>query len=300
MGDLTAADVAEMRRYLAETSDVVNQWFPAQEWVPAWCSEASRECSEHVSGPRGPWGDVPVRTTYAAAAFLLDAVLQCLRAMSGALAVEATPYVTNCLARSALEAGSQAWWLLEPGIGAQRRVARFLLIRAGSARRLQETATTLGFVPGDYGETVDAVRQYGADLGLDLIPADGGKRWVCGADELPGYSARARDFERALKALGSYSIYSGAAHAEWHAVISGWQLPASTDSAEVLLVRNPDRVAIWSAVFNATNASLEVSRRALEILGRRARLIDLGYRSKNALLLMERMGLPREWWSDFA
>jgi hypothetical protein len=43
-------------------------------------------------------------------------------------------------------------------------------------------------------------------------------------------------------------------------------------------------VAIWSAVFNAGNASLEVSRRALELLGCRARLIDLGYRSNNALL----------------
>jgi hypothetical protein len=268
--------------------------------VPAWRSEASYERNEDVSGPHGPWGDVPVRTTYAAAAFLLDAVLQCLRAMGGALTVEATPYVTNCLARSALEAGSQAWWLLEPGLGAQRRVARFLLIRAGSARRMQETATILGHVPRDYGETVEAVRQYAADLGIDLVSVDGGKRWVCGLDELPGYTARARDFERALKALGSYSIYSGSAHAEWHAVISGWQFPASTDSAEALLVRNPDRVAIWSAVFNAVNASLEVSRRALELLGHRARLIDLGYRCGNALLLMERMDLPREWWSDFA
>jgi len=289
-----------MRRYLAETADVVDQWFPAREWVPAWRSEGSRERGEHVSGPHGPWGDVPVKTAYAAAAFLLDAVLQCLRAMSGALAVEATPYVTNCLARSALEAASQAWWLLEPGIGAQRRVARLLLVRAGSARRLEETAKVLGFVPGDYGETAEAVRRYGADLGLELVSVDGGKRWVCGVDELPGYTARARDFERALRAVGSYSIYSGAAHAEWHAVISGWQLPVSADSAEALLVRNPDRVAVWSAVFNAANASLEVSRRGLELLGRHARLIDLRYRSNNALLLMERMELPRAWWSEFA
>ena len=81
-------------------------------------------------------------------------------------------------------------------------------------------------------------------------------------------------------------------------MISGWQLPASADSAELLLVRNPDRVAMWSAVFNTGSASVEVSRRALELLGRRARLIDLGYRSKNALLLMHssagarRLSLP--------
>jgi hypothetical protein len=300
MTDLSNVDVAEMKRYLAEASDAVDQWFPGSEWVPAWHSEASRERTAVVSGPNGPWGDAPVRTAYAAAAFLLDAVLQCLRAMGSALTVGATPYVANCLARSALEAGSQAWWLLEPGIGAQQRVARFLLIRAGSARTLEDTAKTLGVAPGDYGETVDAVKQHAAALGLKLVSADRGKRWSCGTDELPGYSARARAFEQALRTCGSYRIYSGSAHAEWHAVIAGWQLPASPDSVESLLVKRPDRVAIWSAVFNSVNVSLEVSRCALELLGRRARLTDLHYLSGNALALMERMELPREWWSRLA
>jgi len=47
------------------------------------------------------------------------------------------------------------------------------------------------------GETVEAVRQYGADLGLDLVSAGGGKRWRCGVDELASYTARARGFARA-------------------------------------------------------------------------------------------------------
>ena len=297
MNDLNAADASEMKRYLAETSDAVHSWFPDSEWVPAWGSEASRERAAVGPGSSGAWGDIPVRTAYAAASFLLDAMLQCTTAMGSALTVTATPYVANCLARSALEAGSQAWWLLEPDIGARRRVARFLLIRASSARSLKETSKALGLAPRDYGETVEAVRDYAASLGLTLVSANGGKTWSCGPDELPGYTARARAFERALRAVGSYNIYSGSAHAEWHAIISGWQLPASPDSAESLLVKRPDRVAIWSAVFNSASASLEISRRALELLGRRARLIDLGYWSGNALALMERMDLPREWWS---
>src|ERR1700677_612770 len=105
MNDLTATDVIEMRRYLDEIATTVDEWFPAaKEWVPAWESEASGELTENVSGPHGQWGDLPVRVTYAAAAFLLGTVVQCLRAMNGALTVEATPYVANCLARSALEA----------------------------------------------------------------------------------------------------------------------------------------------------------------------------------------------------
>lgn len=296
--DLRDDDVAEMTRYLTEASDAISSWFPDVEWVPAWQSEAARERAEAVQGPSGPWGDMPVRTAYAAAAFLLEAVLQCVRALSGALTAEATPYVANCLARSALEAGSQAWWLLEPGIGAQRRVARFLLVRARSARAVQDTAKTLGVKPGDYGETVATVLEHAAALGFELVSAGKGRRWSCGVDELPSYTARARAFEQALRTRGSYGIYSGSAHAEWHAIISGWQLPQIPGDVQSLLVKAPDRVALWSAVFNTVNAGLEVSRRALDLLGRRARLLDLYYLSGNALALMRRMELPRDWWSD--
>jgi hypothetical protein len=291
-------DVAEMTRYLTEASDAISSWFPDVEWVPAWQSEAARELTETVRGAGGPWGDMPVRTAYAAAAFLLEAVLQCVRALSGALTAEATPYVANCLARSALEAGSRAWWLLEPDIGAQRRVARFLLIRARSARAVHDTAKTLGAEPGDYGETVATVFQHAAALGFELVSTDQGRRWSCGVDKLPSCTARARAFEQALRAGGSYAIYSGSAHAAWHAIISGWQLPQIPGDVQSLLVNAPDRVAMWSAVFNTVSAGLEVSRRALDLLGHRARLLNLYYLSGNALALMRRMELRRDWWSD--
>ena len=67
-----------------------------------------------------------------------------------------------------------------------------------------------------------------------------------------------------------------------------------------LLVKTPVRVALWSAVFNSVNAGLEVSRRALELLGRRARLVDIYYLSTDALALMRRMELPRDWWFNVA
>jgi hypothetical protein len=285
-----------MARYLTQAADAISRWFPGTEWVPNWQSEAAREWAMEVQGPSGPWGDTPIRTTHAAAAFLLEAIVQCLRALSGAVAVEPTPYIANCLARSALEAGSQAWWLLEPGIGAERRVARFLLIRMRSARAVQETSKLLGVKPGDYGETIAQVRNQASALGLKLVPAEGGRRWSYGVDELPSYTARARAFEKALRAHGSYGIYSGSAHAEWHAIISGWQSPELTGDVQSLLVKTPDRVALWSAVFNGVNAGLEVSRRALELLGRRARLVDIYYLSSDALALMRRMELPRDWW----
>ena len=63
----------------------------------------------------------------------VSAVLPCMRAMAASITVDTTHYVPDSLAHAAMGAGSQAFWLLEPGIGARRRVARFMLIRASSA-----------------------------------------------------------------------------------------------------------------------------------------------------------------------
>jgi CheY-like chemotaxis protein len=56
----------------------------------------------------------------------------------GAVATDpvAALYVPHVLARAVMEAGSQAWWLLGPGIGARRRVIRSISVRASSARYL--------------------------------------------------------------------------------------------------------------------------------------------------------------------
>src|SRR5215469_3142358 len=138
MAYLTDDDVREMQRFLTETCDNLKRWLPEPEWYPGWQSEAARERANQESGPTGPWGPDPVRSVYTAAALYLEAVLQCMRAIAAALTPESTHYVPNVLARAGMEAGSQAFWLLEPGIGARRRVARFMLIRASGARHRAE------------------------------------------------------------------------------------------------------------------------------------------------------------------
>lgn len=93
---------------------------------------------------------------------------------------------------------------------------------------------------------------------------------------------------------------TGSAQGEWHAIISGWRLPEVSGNVHSQLSKAPERVARWSAVFNSVNAGLEVSRRALDLQGRRARLLDLCYLSGEALALMQRMELPRDWWFNSA
>jgi hypothetical protein len=67
-----------------------------------------------------------------------------------------------------MEAGAQAWWLLEGGIGARRRVVRSILIRASSARWLEKSvkfADPAGKA-SDYGEDQARVTAYAKALGL--------------------------------------------------------------------------------------------------------------------------------------
>lgn len=154
--DLTTADVREMKQFLSDCCAEVSEWLPAPEWEPGWQSETAGERANAELGAERPWGQDPVRMVYTAAALFVDAVLQCLRAMGDALTTETTHYVPNCLARAAMEAGSQAFWLLEPGVGARRRVIRFVLIRASGARYLEQAVQATD--PGAaevYGETPD-------------------------------------------------------------------------------------------------------------------------------------------------
>ena len=44
------------------------------------------------------------------------------------------------VARSAIEIGAGAWWLMEPGIGVRRRVCRELALSLASARRAKQVA----------------------------------------------------------------------------------------------------------------------------------------------------------------
>jgi hypothetical protein len=163
MPDLSDTDVHLLKEFLLATCDDVSRWLPPPQWDPTWQSEAALECANTEYGPRGPWGENPVRTLFAGGAMYLHTILDCVRAIAATLALDTTPYVTETLARAAMEAGAVLWWLLEPGIAVRRRVARFWLIRASGAERLAEAVALAdpGAAPGVYGET----------------PRDGGSRY---------------------------------------------------------------------------------------------------------------------------
>jgi hypothetical protein len=288
-----------MRLFLACTCDDVMRWLPPPQWEPAWQSEAARECGNGETGPCGAWGEHTVRTVYAGAALYLDTILRCIQAMAGALTAESTPYVMNALARAAMEAGAQLWWLLQPGIGVRRRVARFWLIRASGAWYLDGTVQIIdpAAPPGTYGETPAMVQAAVDGLGLSYSERQlrNGK-WSrsCEGETLPGYTARAAAFETAVSMSAAYTIYSAAAHAEWHAVIASFRQEPLPGDGTVLLSR-PDLVAVAGAVLAAAGFAIVPADRALRLLGRTARLAEFGYHARRADDLIHRLGLPAEW-----
>src|SRR5258708_31327412 len=104
----------------------------------------------------------------------MDSALTHVRAL--ALLYEDIPpaMAPATVARSIMEAGATAWWIMESGIGPRRRVARVTSERLRSAREAAKAIIHLeGPVdPGDYSETQEQVRNYANRLGLEAAEGD--------------------------------------------------------------------------------------------------------------------------------
>jgi hypothetical protein len=297
VADLAAADVGGIRQYLRTTSDDIMTWLPS-EWAPAWKSPAAAELQNHQVGDGGvPWGEAPVQGAYATAQLFIYAAVDCLGGLADSINLQSTPYLPNVMARAAMEAGSQAWWLLEPEIGARRRVIRSTLIRAQSAKYLEKAAQELDPVnprAANYGEDPPKANAIAKNLGLTCHnkKIHGSRRWTCETETLPTYTERAMEFQKHVFAPAAYAIYSGAAHAELYAVAQGWRESTTTPNR---WEQRPDRVAVWAAVIVAAGFAAMPALRAILLLGKNARRIDFIHHVENLNYLVRKLDLPREW-----
>jgi hypothetical protein len=239
--DLSQADADEIRAFLTRTCEDAGRWLPGTGWRPAWQSEADGEVRNRELRTDGsPWGEDPVRTAYTAATVFLFAALDALLAFRDSVNMSTTSYVPGVLSRAAMEAGSQAFWLLEPGIGARRRVIRSVLVRAGSAANLKETVEAVdpAETVSNYGEDPAMIEAYAQGLGLaytEKKDQHGRKALECEGHRLPSYTSRAVALETAMKMSAGYRIYSGAAHAELYSVMQAWR--STTPAAAAPLAR---------------------------------------------------------------
>jgi hypothetical protein len=146
--ETSAAEQRQLRAALdaalETTFDFGIRKLKAPRWQPAPDSEASAELASVQARQDGqPWGDDVLRTPYATASLLMTGVLDNLGSIRQLIDDPMPAIGPTEIARSAMEIGATAWWLMESGIGARRRTCRQLVLSLISARRAAQVAGEL-------------------------------------------------------------------------------------------------------------------------------------------------------------
>lgn len=152
----------------------------------------------------------------------LDDVLAMAASIHGGIRT-AIPAVV--LARAVAEVCSQAWWLLEPGVGARGRVERLQSLRLRSALEGEQAAKADGIDEADwheYTERQELVHEYSRKLGLD-DPRKDRYAFVCGTQRMPSLSRNVAAMLSDVGVEGAYKIHSGFAHGELFALWQGFE-----------------------------------------------------------------------------
>lgn len=303
VAELTAADVDQIRQYLATAREDVLEWLPGLEWSPAWKSEAAGELANtKIRRDGSRWSEQPLRWTYATAWLFISAVVDCIDAMCLCVTMDTPALVLNALSRVALEAGGQASWLLQSGLGPRRRVARRVLLHHASARQVRKTVQAVNsqrrpwprWSTAQYPPTIQAVLKEANDLGLcwqyeqELTSRGTARtRLACEGQALPGATRLASDFAAKIRTPGAYAIWSNAVHAGWSAITADWE----PDTLE----RTTDRESIWAVAINAVACAMDPCRDALLLLGLNARLAQWNRSYIRSRHLIQHMPLPADW-----
>ena len=228
----------ELQILVDEVADRLDRWTGNMSWVFEPRSAAAAEVTNREKRLDGsPWGERPIRTVYQFAQMETKLTVEMSRCVALLISSGRPTPGIETVSRAALEAGSVVWWLLEEGLTARQRVCRMQLLRRNSARALAKNIKEVGEDPAVAGrETVAGIKAECRALGLAPFTQDG--------DELEGqirlgYTARVKKFGDEFGFKGSYSIYSGVAHAELAGV---WRLLGETGATL------PGREAIYGPV----------------------------------------------------
>jgi len=157
--------VSQNRAALRATIDFAEKQLGTLAWEPMAGSEAAGELANAETRNDGsPWSERPLRTAYAAANLMMLGVVDDLKSLERLLVNQVPVIGPTILARSAIEIASGAWWLMESGIGARRRVCRELVLSLTSARRVKQIAD----------EYAESFRQSGNPIpvGVDAMIAE--------------------------------------------------------------------------------------------------------------------------------
>lgn len=223
-----------MRTLLTRTIDLVAGVTNDPHWDTPWRdSRAGQELAEEESRPDRPSGSWPWLGALMIARMALQVAAEEAKGLLAVLGQEATSYAADVLCRAVLESSSLAWWLLDPDIDADRRVARCLAYRLSSAQQtlkaIQHLVLDPDEDPSEYGELPDDVVEEIEGLGLTWSPRGAGGRPVCADESCPSYT------ERVSALIGQFSSQQKIPYAFLSAVSHGEVLGLTRS-----LVRRPN------------------------------------------------------------
>lgn len=247
--------------------------------TPAANGPAGRELAAEEArrpAPRtGSWPWLGAAITAHAALWVMIEEAQALPAL---VKPGASSYAADAVCRAVLEAGSLAWWLLDPDINAARRTARFLLYRLDGAVENRKAVGALELAPdedpSEYGETVEAVLQEVSELGWNVPETKSGKKdleklvFDGQKEQWPGFTARAADLVKEIWPQGGlpYRLLSAVVHAGLYGLTRSLAISPRDGS---VLRPDPDEAAIWlwQDIYLVAGALVLTADRAVGFLG---------------------------------
>jgi hypothetical protein len=182
----------ELRSSLKAAIDVVRRVTDVDgPWeTPFEESQAGAELLAEEARQAETTGSWPWLTSMMVARWALAVAIEEAKAMRRVIDIRTTSYGADVLCRSVLESSSLVWWLLDPDIGAEQRLARALLYRYSTAKQTQKASRHLGIGEdadrSAYGEMPDTVAEEARALGFGIDR----KHLTCGETALPNHTER--------------------------------------------------------------------------------------------------------------
>jgi hypothetical protein len=265
------------REALQATLDFAARHLGPAVWEPGAGSPGAAELANtEVQQDGTPWSDMPVRTAYAAANLMMTGVLDNLAGLRELLADRMAVIGPTVIARSAIEIASGAWWLMEPGLTARRRVCRELALSLTSARRAKQLAEEYRATGVQVSDAIaDArlqesrVQQRITDLAVG--PASSGySPTIEGEQAKTATSATASMLRTVLPASvpgeAIYRTYSAVTHGEIYGLMNFMAPGVASDGSTHLHWHLPPDV-LDSTIHMAILAFHETYRRINEVMG---------------------------------
>jgi hypothetical protein len=255
-------------------------------WTTPWAhSQAGKELDdEERRRPEPQTGSWPWFGAPLVARLALQVAVEEAKGFLPVLGSDVTSYAADAVCRAVLESSSLAWWLLDPGIGAEARLARALAYRLHTAKETERAIAHLGLLPdedpSEYGELPEAVGQDIRSLGPKWSWHPSGT-WVSWGDQQeqkqswPHYSDRAVDLVRCIwpQEKMPYAVLSAVAHAELLGLARNLPAPDAEGSSAVGMLRDAVRPVadpagfwLWHDTYLVLGALVFTAERAAAFL----------------------------------